>query len=63
MHASHQQHLESVTGSEEMIRCLLFISLLIHSTFAQKGPEEPPPAKKWLTLNGNIQQTVGISSL
>ncbi|KAK9947372.1 hypothetical protein M0R45_003001 [Rubus argutus] len=35
-----------------MIRCLLFISLLIHSTFAQKGPEEPPPAKKWLTLNG-----------
>ncbi|KAB1199661.1 putative glycerophosphoryl diester phosphodiesterase 3 [Morella rubra] len=32
-----------------MIRCLLFISLLIHSTSGQKSPETP---KKWLTLNG-----------
>ncbi|KAB1225990.1 putative glycerophosphoryl diester phosphodiesterase 3 [Morella rubra] len=33
-----------------MIRCLLFISLLIHSTSGQKSPETP--SKKWLTLNG-----------
>jgi len=32
-----------------MIRCLLFISLLLHTTFAQKAPETSP---KWLTLSG-----------
>ncbi|VVA25135.1 PREDICTED: glycerophosphodiester [Prunus dulcis] len=48
-----------------MIRCLLFISLLIHATLAAKAPNataEAPnagqkapagsPTKKWLTLNG-----------
>lgn len=61
---SHR-HLESVTESGEMMRCLLLISLLIHSALAQDvgpeeppplgqkgGPEEPPQGKKWLTLNG-----------
>ncbi|XP_059454470.1 glycerophosphodiester phosphodiesterase GDPDL6-like [Corylus avellana] len=33
-----------------MIRCLLFISLLIHSTLGQKSAGTP--SQKWLTLNG-----------
>ncbi|GMN33168.1 hypothetical protein TIFTF001_041845, partial [Ficus carica] len=32
-----------------MIRSLLFIFLLLHSTLAQKAPETSP---KWLTLSG-----------
>ncbi|XP_030546737.1 glycerophosphodiester phosphodiesterase GDPDL6-like [Rhodamnia argentea] len=41
----------------EMFRCLLFFSMLIHSSFAQKLSEgsgtSDAPSKKWLTLNGN----------
>ncbi|PQM42045.1 glycerophosphodiester phosphodiesterase GDPDL7 [Prunus yedoensis var. nudiflora] len=49
---------DSSRKSEEMIRCLLFISLLIHATLAAKAPnagQNAPagsPTKKWLTLNG-----------
>ncbi|KAL5774909.1 hypothetical protein ACOSP7_012466 [Xanthoceras sorbifolium] len=37
-----------------MIRCLLFISLLIHATVAAKGGQkaEEGSSKKWMTLNG-----------
>lgn len=35
-----------------MMKVFLFISLLLHSTLAQKAPD--PPAKKWMTLSGNI---------
>ncbi|KAK1571385.1 hypothetical protein Q3G72_016035 [Acer saccharum] len=37
-----------------MIRCLLFISLLIHATLAAKGGKkaEEGSMKKWMTLNG-----------
>ncbi|PON51630.1 Glycerophosphoryl diester phosphodiesterase [Trema orientale] len=34
-----------------MIRCMLFISLLLHSTLAQKQPPESSTTK-WLTLSG-----------
>ncbi|KAF5469549.1 hypothetical protein F2P56_013613 [Juglans regia] len=37
---------------KKMIRCLLFISLLIHSTLG-KISAVAPPSQKWLTLNGN----------
>ncbi|KAG6628057.1 glycerophosphodiester phosphodiesterase GDPDL6 isoform X2 [Carya illinoinensis] len=36
---------------KKMIRCLLFISLLIHSTLGKKSVVAPP-SQKWLTLNG-----------
>lgn len=35
-----------------MIRCLFLISLLIHTSLAQK-PAASPPSKQWLTLNGD----------
>ncbi|KAJ7979628.1 glycerophosphodiester phosphodiesterase GDPDL7 [Quillaja saponaria] len=51
-------------GKKKMIRCLFFISLLIHTTLAQKAPKNPPhdvpqaPAKKWLTHSGNQPEVV-----
>ncbi|XP_061990534.1 glycerophosphodiester phosphodiesterase GDPDL7-like isoform X1 [Rosa rugosa] len=71
--------LESSGKSGEMMRCLLLISLLIHSALAQDvgpeepptlgqkgGPEEPPQGMKWLTLNGKEPLIVargGLSGL
>lgn len=40
-----------------MIRCLLFISLLIHASLAKKQAPQAAgaqaPVKKWQTLSGN----------
>ncbi|KAM1061465.1 hypothetical protein ACFX2A_026489 [Malus domestica] len=58
-----------------MIRCLLFVSLLIHSSLAAKPPSEGqkaapqaqgPPSKKWQTLTGQQPLVIargGLSGL